>query len=452
MKKAVKSCLALVVILGILCVAGVGAMFVLKLCPPQGPWMMPPWCEGGMAAPEIPTNIPNIVATKAAAPFVPTPTPYVYVLPSDYQQTFSDPGWGQKPVLSSDFMIGNTFMDVYGNKQFNQHLDSTIASMKDTGANWVIFDNYWTYTSLEPPVVEPFPNRFGFRDATADEIQTMVTKTHEDNMKFALMMELNWDAMANPSMSWDEYQKFWSDNQQFLAEKSENVETNAAYWDSWFEAYTTFALDQATTAEASGVDMLVIGKQIDGAVAAGNIERWKALIAKVREVYHGPISYAAYTNQYGSQASDFPYEDTDFIIIYYYNGISEADEPTLEELKASFENFNKEQFEPLSRKYGKPVIFLTPFQSRDQGARQDWFEPSAPSPEVGQDLLVQSEMYEALFQSIQNKDWVAGVWTWGYWWQDDFPTDTSYEKSSSVRNKPAMWIIQKWADGIGANP
>ena len=65
-------------------------------------------------------------------------------------------------------------------------------------------------------------------------------------------------------------------------------------------------------------------------------------------------------------------------------------------------------------------------------------------------------MYEALFQSIQDKDWVAGVWTWGYWWRDDFINheagDASFEKSSTVRNKPAMWIIQKWAAGIGKTP
>jgi hypothetical protein len=456
MKKGLKSCLIVVVVLVGLGVAGLAAMFFAKLCPPQGPWPMPPWCGEGMALPTIPENLPSLMGTQAAAPFVPTPTPLIYQLPPDDAQVFSSPEWEQNPILPASFMLGNTLMDVYGNEQYQQYLNSTLDSMKNTGAGWVVFDNYWSYQSLEPPIVGPFPNRFGFRDATADEIQNMVDEAHARGLKFALMMELNWDVMAGPWVSWEESQKFWTESQQFLTEKAEDVNGNAAYWDAWFETYTAFALDQAATAEKSGADMLVIGKQIDGAVAQGNQERWQALIEQVHRIYHGPLSYAAYTNQYGSHADVFPFQDLDYITIYLYNDISDADQPTLEELKASFEHFNQTQFEPLSRKYGKPVIFLTPFQSRDHGARQEWFEPSGPAPEVGQDLLIQAMMYEALFQSIQGQDWVAGVWTWGYWWRDDFtnhePGDASFEKSSTVRNKPAMWIIQKWAGGIGKTP
>ena len=388
MKKGLKSCLIVLLVLVGLCIAGVAVMFFSNLCPPQGPWPMPPWCEEGIALPPVPENLPSIAMTEVAVPFVPTPTPFVYELPAADAQLFSGPEWDQNPALPANFMLGNTFMDVYGNEQYNQYLDTTLASMQDTGAGWVIFDNYWSYQSLEPPVVGPFPDRFGFRDATADEIQSIADKAHVRGMKFALMMELNWDVMAGPWVSWEESQKFWSQSQEFLADKANDVEGNAAYWDAWFESYTAFALDQAKVAEQSGADMLVIGKQIDGAVAAGNVERWKTLIEKVRQVYHGPLSYASYTNQYGSQAEEFPYEDLDYIIIYYYNDISDAEQPSLGELKASFENFNKTQFEPLSKKYGKPVIFLTPFQSRDHGARQEWFEPSGPAPEVGQDLLI----------------------------------------------------------------
>ncbi len=427
-------------------------MFLAGACPPQGPWLMPPWCEGGISAPSIPEELPELVITQAVIQFAPTPTPLVYVLPEEELQLFSGPEWEQDPTLPPGFLMGNTFMDVYGNEQFNHYLDTTIASMETTGADWVIYDNYWSYHSLDPPVIAPFPSRFGFRDATQDEVIVMAGKVHARGMKFALMMELNWDVLAGSWESWEKAQRVSTESQQFLEEKSMNVEENADYWDNWFESYTIFALNQAATAQAANADMLVIGKQLNGAVVAGNIERWKTLIAKVREVYHGPISYASYTNQYITQADSFPYEDADFIIIYYYNSISEAEQPGLEELKASFDQFNKTQFEPLSRRYGKPVIFLTPFQSRDYGAAQEWFEPSAPAPEVGQDLLIQAKMYEAFFQSIQDEDWVAGVWTWGYWWRDDFvdtqPGDSSYEKSSTIRNKPAMWIFQKWARGI----
>jgi hypothetical protein len=81
------------------------------------------------------------------------------------------------------------------------------------------------------------------------------------------------------------------------------------------------------------------------------------------------------------------------------------------ELKAYFEQFNRTQFQPMSKGFRKKVIFLTPFQSRDFEVKQQWFEPSAPSPTVTEDLLIQAKMYEAFFQSIQDENWVQGVWT-----------------------------------------
>jgi hypothetical protein len=46
MKKGLKSCLSVVLAVVGLFIAGVAVMFFANLCPPQGPWPMPPWCEG----------------------------------------------------------------------------------------------------------------------------------------------------------------------------------------------------------------------------------------------------------------------------------------------------------------------------------------------------------------------------------------------------------------------
>lgn len=54
MKKSFKTCLIILIIVGLLCVISIAAMFFLKICPPQRPWMMPPWCEKSTTA--IPPN------------------------------------------------------------------------------------------------------------------------------------------------------------------------------------------------------------------------------------------------------------------------------------------------------------------------------------------------------------------------------------------------------------
>jgi hypothetical protein len=54
MKKTILTCLGVLLALSVLCLGGAGVMFATKLCPPKGPWPMPPWCEGGVALPGLP--------------------------------------------------------------------------------------------------------------------------------------------------------------------------------------------------------------------------------------------------------------------------------------------------------------------------------------------------------------------------------------------------------------
>ena len=398
----------------------------------------------------------TVMPSETSTPTESEPSPpYIYQLPSNYAAIFSQPEWEANPTLPSDFFTGNTFMDWYCDITIDELLDTTLDSMQQSGGDWVIFDNYWSYYSLEPPQIGPFPDRSsgGFRDATEEELAAMIEKTHSRNMKFALITELNWDVMRGEWQGWEQQQEFWEKSAKFLSQKADELdnptEATNQFWDTWFETYGNFILNQAQIAQKYQADTLVIGKQIDGAVRAGNSQRWKDLIAKVRAVYQGPISYAAWTDQNYSQAYDFPCEDLDYIIIYLYNKISDQENPSVTELKESFDSFNKTQFQLISERYGKKILFLTPFQSRDYGAKQEWFEPSAPSPDIGEDLLIQAKMYEAFFQSVQGQEWVQGVWTWGYWWKDDFnnmytPGDCSFNKSSTIRNKPAMAIFKKW--------
>lgn len=279
----------------------------------------------------------------------------------------------------------------------------------------------------------------------------MKAEAQQRNMQFALMLELNFDLAMGGWQGWDYAGDFWTASQKILEEKGGHIPENQSYWETWFQQYSVFVLDQAEIARDCQVDLFIIGKQIDGAVKTALKPQWRTLVAQVREIYPGPISYAAFTSSGYTQMEEFPGETLDYLIFYVYNNLTEKENSSVDELVAAFEQLHDQQFEPLSQETGKPVIFLTPFQSRDFGARQEWFEPAAPAPDVGEDLLIQAQMYEALFQSLEDEDWVSGVFTWGFWWRDDFnrlweENDASFNKSSSVRNKPAEWIFKKWAE------
>ena len=348
-------------------------------------------------------------------------------------------------------------MDIYNTFLFKNRFESSILSMKNNNAQWAVYDNYWSYHSINPPVIGEYIKLYehSFRHATEEEIGMMIKTTHENGMKFALMSELNFDVAKGSFTNWEEERKFWTDSAALLEEMGKGLSSPTpeinAYWDEWFKQYTTFILSNAQIAQKYGADMLVIGKQIDGAVKEGNTQRWKKLIKEVREIYEGPISYAGYTNNGYTQFQEAGFiTELDYITIYMYNSIDTNENPSIAELKTSFEKIIDDQADYYYKKTGKKVILLTPFQSRGFGANQEWFEPAAEAPNVKQDLLMQAKMYEALFQALEDEESVAMVWTWGYWWlENDFNRDegspASFEKSSSVRNKPAAEVIKRWS-------
>lgn len=379
-------------------------------------------------------------------------------LTDEYKAVLAGPEYRQPAGVTKKVTSGHTFMDYYSNTMYRDFADTTLDAMKTDGASWVVFDNYWSYQAMDQPVIAPFPATYrldgnSFHDANEAELADLIQKAHARGLKFALMLAVNWDLLKGPFTDAATGAKIQADARALLVQKGAELENPTAatnsYWDRWFATYQQFLLWHAQVAQKYGADMLVIGQQIEGAVRQGNTARWQALIAETRKVYSGPLAYAGWTDNSYSELQDAGFaKDLDYLIDYMYNDISDQANPSIADLKASFEQIFDSQAEKFAREYGKKVILLTPFQSRDYGAKQEWFEPAEPAPTVQQDLLIQAKLYEAFYQALEDEDWAEAVWTWGYWWMNSFnrPGRTaSFEKSSTVRNKPAAEIIRKWS-------
>ena len=98
MKKGVKSCLIVILALSGLCIAGVVVMFFANICPPQGPWPMPPWCGANS---QDAVDFPPLTVPTLSLPGV-VPTPVVLMLDNaivvptdveviDYPDMFNNP-------------------------------------------------------------------------------------------------------------------------------------------------------------------------------------------------------------------------------------------------------------------------------------------------------------------------------------------------------------------------
>lgn len=142
MKKGLKSCLIVVPVLVGLCIVGVAVMFFSNLCPPKGPWPMPPWCQGSGIAllpgiPTIPTVPVNPASTETVLQFIPS---QVDIYGRDY---FKDPqDWT---------MNGNIF---------------AFGPIVGTNINWIhelqshgamAFSNISTWNSLMAKTLEELP-------------------------------------------------------------------------------------------------------------------------------------------------------------------------------------------------------------------------------------------------------------------------------------------------------
>ncbi len=393
---------------------------IAGICPPSGPWPMPPWCE-------------KYIEHEALE------------------------------MAKGDFGIikGHTVMDAGGyitTAIKDGSIRSTMKAMKQDGGDWFAYDYYWAYDDTAAPSIVDEKEYFPEYHMKDSDFKELARHAHAENLHVMLITELEWvipSEIKNSYTDWDEFMEYqnkvWNDGQNLVREKSRQLKKDPSgdeinyWWDTWFIEFGEFMMYSARKAQENGYEMLVIGKQIDGAMIKENDLRWRSLIADVRSVYSGKIAQAPLHSENSVLHEEITWTDElDYLIIYYYNSFSKEADPAEEDLVSTMKKFNREQFDPLYEKYGVDIIFLTPFQSRDHAASQEWFEPMASAPHVDLDLEAQDELYRAFFKSTANEEWFAGLMTWGYWTEQDTGLPTAFEKSSTVRGKPAAKTIREW--------
>ena len=209
-------------------------------------------------------------------------------------------------------------------------------------------------------------------------------------------------------------------------------------WEAWFAFYESTLLSYATLAEELDVDLFCIGTELHSTVAA-HPERWVRLIAKVREVYSGQLTYAA---NWSDPLEDIPFWDTlDYIGIQAYFPIAENKSPDLEELEAGWQQHTK-RLEALSQQVGKPVLFTEiGYKSTTDAGVAPWTWVQATDRFYRRiSLRTQALCYEAFFNVVWPQPWMAGIHVWQ--WQAGEVSDGK-NNGFSVEGKPALNVIAR---------
>ncbi|MGG4126997.1 1,4-beta-xylanase [Paenibacillus illinoisensis] len=198
-------------------------------------------------------------------------------------------------------------------------------------------------------------------------------------------------------------------------------------WKDWFRSYTAYQKHYAAIAEQEKCEMFIVGCEM--VQSERRSKEWREVIAAVREVYSGLVSYN--TDKY--QEGHVTWWDAVDVISssgYYPLGDWEAQLDRIEQEIAP---------------YGKPFFFAEagcPSRSGSAQVPNDWGLEGAVSAEE------QERFYEAMFRHASQREWVRGfgLWDWSanLYQEKNALTDDGY----GVYGKPAERVIRRFYERL----
>lgn len=207
-------------------------------------------------------------------------------------------------------------------------------------------------------------------------------------------------------------------------------------WEDLEESYEKFIIMYAELAEETNAEIFCIGTELEEFVK-NRSEFWTKLIAKIRKVYAGKLTYAANWDEY--TRTPF-WEDLDFIGIDAYFPLSEKKTPTIEQLKEGWQPWKK-KISVFAEAKNKPVIFTEfGYRSMNYTAKKPWLVDRSED-EVN--LEGQAQATQAIFNEFWKEDWFAGgyVWKWFIWHDEAGGID---DNRFTPQNKPAQEVITEY--------
>ncbi len=210
-------------------------------------------------------------------------------------------------------------------------------------------------------------------------------------------------------------------------------------WNLWFKKYREYILDYAQLAESLDLEMFCIGAELHTTVLE-QPEQWRQLIADVRAIYSGKLTYAANWNQ---EVNDVPFWDAlDFIGVQAYYPIAENENPELEELENGWKP-HIDTLEALHSKYNKPIVFteLGYKSTTDSGIKPWEWNTMGNRFHKKISKRTQALCYQAFFNTVWQEPWLEGAHFWE--WQSRVKETDGNNNAFLVQGKPALNVIAK---------
>jgi len=346
--------------------------------------------------------------------------------PSRYTHTFSPTG----------FIKGHSWGWVGTRGQYLG--DAPAESMKklaETNANWVCI-------AFGAEMNKPDDTNILWGDndpcmVTDNEIRRAIELARKNNLKVILKPTVN---VRDGT---------WRGYIQFKNPDGKTIDVNA--WGQWWGNFNRFILHYAQIAKETNCEMLCLGCEMG--TTEPFVDRWRNLIAEVRKVYPGAITYNA---NHGNETKVRWWDATDVIGISGYYAIGADDEQaakkdpnkvlvsdtSVEALKRRVLPI-KENLRKVSQRYDRPVFFIELGMCSAKGCSAAPFTHNDPNTMI-YDGDEQARFYQAMLEAFWDEPWFIG-YAWWDWHTDLYSlkkakTDTTF----CIYGKPAEKVVKEW--------
>ncbi len=213
---------------------------------------------------------------------------------------------------------------------------------------------------------------------------------------------------------------------------------------AWFTSYASFIEHFAALAQERDVEMFCVGTELVTMTGARYDLAWRSVVAGVRALYAGRLTYAANGNEPGDEfASVSFWPELDVLGLDVYTPLTNAPSPTRADLVAGWRR-NRYGHDMVAAyrnwqsAWNKPLIFTEiGYRSADGTNRApwDWEASMAPDP------VEQADCYEAAYEVWSGESaWMRGL----FWWAWSVPAPGHGDTDYNPRGKPAEDVLRRW--------
>jgi len=345
-----------------------------------------------------------------------------------WQNIVSNSDFSQDNIIARDtaFTAGIEFSDVY-HPSFQPYLGWSFIDIGVDNVNWVFIRPSWSINALNEmeiymrPGTDPFWN---------DTIQS-INYAKQVGSNIAVFPSINYPT------SYDDY---WS-----------NASLGYLWWHQWFDAYSQFILHFTDLAALTDSQAIVLGEnelrpllQQESYDIPSDIEKeWEELLDSIRLHFTGDIILAIPYSSYLPALPDWV-EKIDKVYIQFSPPLSSTQSPTIEDLTSRIEQIFDNEIYPFYSSNLKPIILGISYPSIDGSAMGCVsFEPNYEEFSKEQvspiDLEEQADLYTSIFRVINQRSWISGIVSRGY-----YPPLALHDYSSSIHGKNAENILSFW--------